>query len=154
MLGPAGLASVGLPLLVGGETGMLYATITNLLSDGDGHRQALDWKGASSLKPCFKHFNVFEKGSCLSHRRPGFVEVTCSVPSEFRSWSPRQVYNAVDTLAAARSRVEAGLMTKADFGELEVSMGLNYNPLGLLASTALRHLGPQRVRTAKPAPPQ
>ena len=63
LLGPAGLASVGLPAPVGGEMRMLFAKLTNLLTDGDGHRQALDWKGASSLKPCFKHFNVFKKES-------------------------------------------------------------------------------------------
>ena len=60
-LGPVGLTSVGLPLHVHGENRMLYGRLANLLSDGDGHRMGLDWKGASALKPCIKHFNVFKK---------------------------------------------------------------------------------------------
>jgi hypothetical protein len=45
---------------------LLFARLTNLLSDGDGLRMAFDWKGASSLKPCFKHYNVFKKDTlCL-----------------------------------------------------------------------------------------
>ena len=58
--------------------------------------------------------------------------------SEFRSWSSRQVFNAVDALEAAERRVQAGLMTRGDYNDLEMSTGLNRNPLGLLASDALR----------------
>ena len=35
--------------------------LSNLLSDGDGFRSALDWRGGSSLKPCFIHDNVLKK---------------------------------------------------------------------------------------------
>ena len=61
LLGPMGLASVGVPLTLDGRPVMLFGRLSNLLSDGDGLRQALDWKGSSSLKPCFKHHNVFKK---------------------------------------------------------------------------------------------
>jgi hypothetical protein len=61
LLGSGGLAGAGLPLLVNGQPMLLFARLTNLLSDGDGLRQALDWRGHGSLKPCFKHFNVFMK---------------------------------------------------------------------------------------------
>jgi hypothetical protein len=64
LLGPDGLATSGLPLLLHGDDRpptLLFARLTNLLSDGDGLRQAYDWKGSSGLKPCFKHFNVFKK---------------------------------------------------------------------------------------------
>lgn len=56
-----GLATAGCPLQIKGRTIVLYARLTNLLSDGDGLRQALDWRGASSLKPCIRHHNVFKK---------------------------------------------------------------------------------------------
>ena len=61
LLGPAGCATAGCPVAVAGTDRLLFARVTNLLSDGDGLRQALDWKGASGLKPCFKHFNVLKK---------------------------------------------------------------------------------------------
>jgi hypothetical protein len=61
LLGESGLATVGLPLTINGEPFLLYARLTNLLSDGDGHRVAMDWRGQGSMKPCFKHFNVLKK---------------------------------------------------------------------------------------------
>ena len=61
LVGPAGLLTVGLPLQIVGSHRLLFARLANLLSDGDGHRMGLDWKGASSLKPCFKHVNVLMK---------------------------------------------------------------------------------------------
>ena len=61
LLGSSGLAVAGCPVTVHGRDIMLFARLSNLLSDGDGLRQALDWGGASSIKPCFKHHNVFRK---------------------------------------------------------------------------------------------
>ena len=78
LLGPHGLATAGLPLRIGGLPSLLYGKLTNILADGDGLRQGLDWRGASGLKPCIKHFNVFKKALsgcfnvrlCLTHTRP------------------------------------------------------------------------------------
>ena len=61
LVGPCGFATVGVPLLIDGEHRLVFARLTNLLSDGDGHRQALGLEGASGLKQCFKHFKVFKK---------------------------------------------------------------------------------------------
>ena len=61
LFGPHGLASSGVHLQLPGRTVMLYAKLTNLMSDGDGLRSGLDWKGHASLKPCFKHFNIWKK---------------------------------------------------------------------------------------------
>ncbi len=61
LLGADGLATSGVALTIGGRHMMLFALLGALLSDGDGLRQSLDWRGASSLKPCFKHNNVFKK---------------------------------------------------------------------------------------------
>ena len=75
MLSAGGLATGGVPLCIGGNTIMLYARVANLLSDGDGLRSALDWKGHASMKPCFRHSNIFKTESDLAHRRPGFEEI-------------------------------------------------------------------------------
>jgi hypothetical protein len=61
LVGPCGLSTSGVALVLSGQPVMLFARFTNLLSDGDGLRQALDWRGHGSLKPCFKHCNVFKK---------------------------------------------------------------------------------------------
>ena len=81
LYGPSGMSTVGVPLLIGGQERILFAKLTNLLSDGDGHRMGWDWRGAASLKPCWKHFNVFRKDSGLAHRMPGYVEIDCSDPA-------------------------------------------------------------------------
>jgi hypothetical protein len=61
LLGPEGLATVGVPLLINGQHTMLFASVAAMLADGDGHRQVWNWRGAGSLKPCFVHFNIWKK---------------------------------------------------------------------------------------------
>jgi hypothetical protein len=117
LYGQSGMSTVGVPLLIGGQERLLFAKLTNLLSDGDGHRQGWDWRGAGSLKPCWKHFNVFKKDSGLAHRMPGYVEIDCSDPALLRSWTASEVYFAADSVAAAAGQVAAGTMTKGDFEE-------------------------------------
>lgn len=73
LLGPNGLAASGCPMTIGGRDILLFGKVSNLLSDGDGLRQALDWKGASSLKPCFKHFNVYKKAFVCTDRVTTFA---------------------------------------------------------------------------------
>ncbi len=51
LFGESGLSTVGVFVLIGGQELILFAKLTNLLSDGDGRRMGWDWKGASSLKP-------------------------------------------------------------------------------------------------------
>ncbi len=60
MVGPEGLSTAGFPLTVEGRSLLVFGKLANILADGDGLRQALDWRGASGLKPCFKHYNVFK----------------------------------------------------------------------------------------------
>ena len=48
---PSGMQVAGIPVVVKGELITTFARVVCLLSDGDGLRQALQWHGASSLKP-------------------------------------------------------------------------------------------------------
>ena len=54
LFGPEGLSTVGLTVC---DT-IVFSRLSAVLSDGDGLRQALSWRGASGLKPCFRHFNL------------------------------------------------------------------------------------------------
>lgn len=138
LFGPSGLATVGVPLQIRGQSRLLFAKLGCLLSDGDGLRMGLDWKGAASLHPCFKHSNVLKKGSDLMQHKPGYVEIQCADATAFRLWDRGELNKTVDTLAAAANRVEAGTMTKELFNELQVSAGLTFNRHGLLMSPSLR----------------
>ena len=56
-----GLGVGGVPLPLDSGPVLLFAKLTNVLADGEGHQQAWNWKGASALKPCLKHSNVVKK---------------------------------------------------------------------------------------------
>ena len=138
LFGPHGLITAGVPVKVQGRTVLLYGRVANLLSDGEGLAKGLSWKGASSLKPCFLHDNIFKKNSELQHRRPGFYEIDCHDPSLFSKRTEEDLADAVDLLGSANARVVAGNMTKAAFKNLEMIQGLNHNPDGMLADPFLR----------------
>ena len=94
-----------------GHGPILFAKPFVLLFDGDGHRMALDWRGAN--------VNVLKKGSNLAHRRPYFVEIDCVDPQKFILATCDDVKTAMDVLSVAFARVEDG-------------------PLGLIADVELR----------------
>jgi hypothetical protein len=69
LLGPSGLVNAGVPLMLHGDEGqptLMFAKLEALLSDGQGLAMAFNWKGHGSLKPCFKHYNVFKKEQNVS----------------------------------------------------------------------------------------
>jgi len=138
MLGTSGLSTAGIPLVVKGQTVCIFASLSNILSDGDGLRQALSWRGASSTKPCFKHYNVLRKDSDLAHRRPGFVEIDSHSCSDFRSLSKDEMYAMVDAVEAAHTRADVGEAPRGVATDLEFATGLNRNPRGLLSPSGLR----------------
>ena len=139
LLGNAGLCTAGVPItLPGRDPQCLFAKVGALLADGDGLRQALDWRGSGSLKPCLRHYNVFKKGSNLAHRHPGHVEITCCDHAAFRLQSSDDVFAVADLLVAAKQQVAIGTMTKIRWEQLEQVHGLNTNPHGLLTDRVLR----------------
>jgi len=60
-----GLAVAGIPIVAGDATCMVFARLSIFMSDGDGLRDALNWRGASSMKPCWLHTNMVKKNSGL-----------------------------------------------------------------------------------------
>ena len=141
LFGQYGLATTGciLTTTVGARTVTvaLNAQLWTLLSDGDGLRQALDWKGAVGLKPCFKHVNVMKIGSDLAGRRPGYVQGSCSDPSKFTQVTRDELEEFVGLIrvAAARRHVRGNAER---FESLQKALGINYNPTGFLFDDGLR----------------
>ena len=140
LAGPSGFRTAGVPVTLHGEVHLLHATVSAMLSDGDGLRQAYDWRGSAALKPCFKHGNVWKKHSDLAHRHAGHVEITCHDCNAFASRTSAEVFVAVDMLAAAEQRVQAGTMTRARFEKLEQVHGVNTNLHGFLWDPEIRRL--------------
>jgi hypothetical protein len=134
--------AAGIAIPVAGEQKVVFARLSNVLTDGDGHRLAWDWRGAASLKPCIKHCNVLKKCSDLAARKPGYAELDAR-PAQCRSWTRAQFFEVVDSVLAASERVAAGTMTKAAWHDLQLVTGFNANPHGLLWSRPLRHVIPR-----------
>jgi hypothetical protein len=59
--GPTGFLTSGAAITCGEDQFVLFADIGVLMSDGDGLRKAFAWRGAASMKPCFRHANVLKK---------------------------------------------------------------------------------------------
>jgi len=53
LLGANGMSEAGVAITIHGQPLLFWAKLTNLLSDGDGHKQCLSWKAAAGIKPCF-----------------------------------------------------------------------------------------------------
>jgi len=148
LLGDSGLATAGAVVDLPAGPQLVFGRLASLLTDGDGFRQTFDWRGATSLRPCFRHGNVVKKDSDLAWRRDGFCEITCSDPSQFQASSSDDVWFSADLLVAAAGRVAAGTMPRVRFDELQKGCGMNANAKGLLAATDLRpHVKPVEVLT-------
>ena len=76
LLGDTGLSTAGVPLLLAGKPFLLFAKLKYIVGDGDGFRMVWDWRGANSIKPCFRRSNVVSRGSDISSRDPTFVRTT------------------------------------------------------------------------------
>ena len=136
LLGPHGFSTVGVPITNGGNTVMIWAVLGNLLSDGDGLRVSLDWKGAGGLKPCFVHHNVVSKNSDLQSDR--YVDITCADCRRFVAWETDVLEASIDMLTEAHGRVARKTMYHAALERLEKACGFNANPKGLMADVELR----------------
>ena len=140
LMGPLGLHGAGYPISVFGQLRLLFARVQILISDGDGLRQALQWLGASALKPCFRHWNVFNPQSDLADRCPSarrYVEATCADASLFCTWSGDDMRTAADILVLARQRHEAGDIPFARVDEIQKAYGFKFTADGLVADREL-----------------
>ena len=104
-------AKGGIPFTVSGYTPTVYASVTDMISDGDGHRQGLEWIGASGLKPCLLHHNVFSKRSGIEGGEG--VLVTCHEHSKFVLNDNDSLYHSADLMLAAQRLWAEGSITKS-----------------------------------------
>jgi hypothetical protein len=152
LLGTHGCLTVGVPLQLGASGGLkvLWAKLSNLVADGEGFELAYEWRGASSLRPCLRHYNVLAKGSDLAARDTSgqFVELACSDPTRFREWDHADLCANAAGVLEARARLQAGGMAKGSFKKFLQAAGFNATSKGLLADETLaRHCDWVRCQT-------
>jgi len=137
LLGRHSFMTVGVPLKLHGEYFMLYARLEVLLSDADGLRISLDWRGANSIRPCFKCRNVWSRGYGTDD---GHVDITCGDDRLFKAQDEATLEGYVEVMAETRRRVQDGSLPNERFKEVQKAFGLNYNPRGVMADAELRRV--------------
>ena len=135
-----GLVQRGILLEVDGITVHVGFVFLDPAADELGHKQILDVKGASGLKPCFKCVNVFMKMHRLAGL-PGNVDICEHDPSKFEAMTDSDLWAMQDELAQDAQIRPAGVPEK------ETLSGVNICPHGVLASPILRqHMHPVKSR--------
>ena len=141
LYGTHGFESMGLPIQIRGVIEfVLFAVIGIILADGDGLR-LLDWKGASSLRPCPRHANVVKKDSDLSRRICNFREITCCEYDDFIVYEDGELEDNMDVLLLAKHEADTAIRpdgSKRRFDEIDLAFGLTANAHGVLACPTLR----------------
>ena len=144
-LSPNALNTAGVPLVLNGQGYLLKATLRFMLSDGQGLQIALNWKGASSLRACWFHWNVMKKGSAVVDHSPELVDVTCSDVDAFKEQTDDDADESLAVVEAATLRFEAGLLTQTMCEKICTSRGLTYNRFGVLWDPETRPMITQRT---------
>ena len=98
----------------------------------------MDWKGATSIKPCFRHVNVWKAGSGTSARRPGHVDPTCADHNRFERLERRELDKFVTLLRIAHDHRDDGEGGAARLKLLEQAFGFNVNSLGVVNDDGVR----------------
>ena len=135
LLGPSSPRTAGIPFTHGGVTYTIFATLSDLISDGVGHMEALQWKGAKGLKPCIVHSNVWSKGSGMADEEE--VDITCHDCDRFVLNTHRAICHNTHVVLAARARYHAGRITKAKSEDVLMVLGTSVTEHGLFADTEL-----------------
>jgi hypothetical protein len=139
LLSESGLSTAGMPCDILGQPTLVFANLGLIISDGDGLKLALQWNGASGLKPCWHHFNVMKKDSeRQNHDEDGYVEISCCDPNKFRAWSDHAFEQAIDVIVEARSQHAAGELTKSRLVTIEQGYGYKATAEGLPFDAELR----------------
>ena len=140
LTGPSGIFTAGVPIcLDNGEQHCLYARLNHVLSDGDGLKILLDWKGASGMKPCFRHWNVLAKEHEIVTMTGGeYVGICCEDFAGMQRWTKEELEATIDMLVEAKRGVLAGTMASVACEDFDQACGFNANVDGLLADVFLR----------------
>jgi hypothetical protein len=125
----------GVPLLVQGRLLSIRANVRIIISDGDGIRQALDWRGYNSLTPCFRHWNCVSRSSGL--QGGGLFSITHTDHRDFQLASSTFIQERLRILVAASERHAIGAMTNAKFEQMQQAIGYHGHPRSVLMDKQL-----------------
>ena len=122
----------GIVLPIGSDSFHVTAIFAGFLGDLAGHKEILQWKGASGKRVCHECANLI---SNYSNADAGDIPLTCSDLSKFGRLSNEAIYGVVDDLGE-----KALVLGTTKFKELQTEVGYNHCPSGLLLDRELRPL--------------
>lgn len=134
-----GIQTSGVPLNVKGSTYLLRARLKCVICDGAGLQQALQWRGAGSVRPCFFHGNVLKRDCRLSgFAGDAFVETDCVDVARFHQMTLPQLWSDVDSIVELKRRVAAGEARQALLTNMRYVTALDVSPEGFLNDASVR----------------
>ena len=124
--------------MASGERCMFFARLATMLGDESALKFVFDFKGASGTLPCPLCSNIISKTSAADEfdETGTLRSISCTLPNEFQLRSDASIFRGHDLLGRRKDS-----MSKKDFARLEQSMGLNWNPHGVLAHESLPVVG-------------
>jgi hypothetical protein len=139
-LGTHGLSRVGANFSFKSKSYILFAKLSNILSDGAGLQKAIGWRGWSSLRVALVHDNILKKGSDLANRVAGFVEASCSNYDLLHKTTTTEFERRCDFVAEAHARFVNGSLGTTMYTNFLKSESQNFIEGGLAFDRRLREL--------------
>ena len=137
----------GVVLKPKGRQTLFWARVTNLIADDEALTRIYDVRGAGSLLPCLECKNVVPDAIDVSGQ-DYFVNVSCSDTSRFDQATDQDMWDRVDKVEDAHAKWQRKETYKYVFDNKEKTLGVKWNPEGLLADRpSRRHFKPARIIT-------
>ena len=126
--------ATGCLLTISGERVMFFATVQTMVADEAALKAAFAVKGASGIAPCALCSNVVSRRSGLDEH-----DVTGELAAIHETDVLRFRARSDDDLWSAHAALQArhGSIAAAAFEQMEKSLGVNFNPHGVLAARSL-----------------
>ena len=141
-----GFTNVGVVIDLAEGPTLLFAKNGKLVADGKAVAITLDFKGNSGLLPCGKCANVLIKGALTDPEFPlanpdgKLVEITHPTLSGCIENTNESIFKNADELQRLHALWKQGRLTKGNFELTEKSVGIKYNPKGILWNRRLRSI--------------
>ena len=115
---PASLAKLGFAFSHGGHSYIIRCSVSDMLTDGDGHKIGLEWVGAGGMRPSLVHGSVWRKDSRMTDDHN--VEITCSDHTKLIAHSHDSLNECAQAALQAHLDYHAGaIRMKEKFQEKE-----------------------------------
>ena len=124
--------AAGCLLTISGERVMFFATVQTMVADEAALKAAFAVKGASGIVPCALCSNVVSRRSGLEEHDAELVAISEVDVAKFRARSDEDLWTAHAALQRRHGSIPA-----AAFEQMEKSLGVNFNPHGVLAARSL-----------------